>query len=129
MPPPSPPPGRLEVSGYLPANLAGVALAPLGSLGALVLGVDTVRGLSRVDQVRAHRGGLRGAAGACLAGRPARLPAPAWVAARARLPLLSWHALRVLPWAERTHARCGLAVWCGPTRARCTPAGVAVGRG
>ena len=37
---------------YLPEDTQGVVVQPVGKLGALVVGTDTVRGMSRVDQVR-----------------------------------------------------------------------------
>jgi hypothetical protein len=37
---------------YLPEATQGVIVQPLGSAGVLVVGTDTLRGLSRLDQVR-----------------------------------------------------------------------------
>lgn len=45
--------GRQEFVQYLPENTQGVIVQPLGSSGVLVIGTDTLRGLSRLDQV--HR--------------------------------------------------------------------------
>jgi hypothetical protein len=36
---------------YLPEATQGVVVQPLGSDGVLVIGTDTLRGLSRLDQV------------------------------------------------------------------------------
>lgn len=43
--------GRQEFIGYLPEATQGVIVQPLGSAGVLVVGTDTLRGLSRLDQV------------------------------------------------------------------------------
>jgi hypothetical protein len=36
---------------YLPEATQGVIVQPLGNAGVLVVGTDTLRGLSRLDQV------------------------------------------------------------------------------
>ncbi|MEW5301669.1 MAG: hypothetical protein WDW36_004514 [Sanguina aurantia] len=43
-------PGRKEFTAFLPEATQGVAVQPVGSQGVLILGTDTVRGLSRLDQ-------------------------------------------------------------------------------
>ena len=43
-------PGRLEFASYLPANCQAALVQPLGSLGVLVVGSDTQRGFSQLDQ-------------------------------------------------------------------------------
>ena len=43
-------PGRDEFFPYLPANLQGVLVHPLGDEGVLVAGTDTQRGFGRLDQ-------------------------------------------------------------------------------
>lgn len=43
--------GRKEFTAFLPEATQGVAVQPVGSQGVLILGTDTVRGLSRLDQV------------------------------------------------------------------------------
>lgn len=45
-------PGRAEFVEYLPEATQGVLVQPVGSQGVLVVGCDTVRGISRLDQVR-----------------------------------------------------------------------------
>jgi hypothetical protein len=37
---------------YLPEATQGVVVQPLGKDGVMVVGTDTLRGLSRLDQVR-----------------------------------------------------------------------------
>jgi hypothetical protein len=44
--------GRQEFVQYLPEATQGVVVQPLGSDGVVVVGTDTLRGLSRLDQVR-----------------------------------------------------------------------------
>ena len=44
--------GRLEFS-YLPGNTQGAIIQPIGSTGVVVLGTDTQRGFTRLDQVGA----------------------------------------------------------------------------
>jgi hypothetical protein len=44
--------GRAEFVQYLPEATQGVVVQPLGSDGVVVVGTDTLRGLSRLDQVR-----------------------------------------------------------------------------
>lgn len=44
--------GRLEFS-YLPSNTQGAIIQPIGSSGVVVLGTDTQRGFTRLDQVGA----------------------------------------------------------------------------
>lgn len=43
--------GRAEFVSYLPEATQGVIVQPLGSSGVMVVGTDTLRGLSRLDQV------------------------------------------------------------------------------
>lgn len=43
-------PGRLEFVDYLPETTQGVVVQPIGSQGVMVLGTDTQRGISRLDQ-------------------------------------------------------------------------------
>lgn len=43
--------GRKEFVQYLPEATQGVIVQPVGSRGVLVVGTDTLRGLSRLDQV------------------------------------------------------------------------------
>ena len=43
---------------YLPEATQGVIVQPLGSAGVLVVGTDTLRGLSRLDQVRLDLNGV-----------------------------------------------------------------------
>jgi hypothetical protein len=43
--------GRAEFVQYLPEATQGVVVQPLGSDGVVVVGTDTLRGLSRLDQV------------------------------------------------------------------------------
>lgn len=43
--------GRLEFAGYLPFNMQAALIQPIGSEGVLVVGSDTQRGFSRLDQV------------------------------------------------------------------------------
>jgi hypothetical protein len=47
--------GRKEFIGYLPEGTQGVIVQPLGNAGVLVVGTDTLRGLSRLDQVCCER--------------------------------------------------------------------------
>ena len=42
--------GRAEFVEYLPEATQGVIVQPLGNQGVLVVGTDTLRGLSRLDQ-------------------------------------------------------------------------------
>ena len=51
-PPPLWPAGRLEFAAYLPANCQAALIQPVGSQGVLVVGSDTQRGFTRLDQVR-----------------------------------------------------------------------------
>lgn len=44
--------GRLEFVDYLPETTQGVVVQPIGSQGVMVVGTDTQRGISRLDQVR-----------------------------------------------------------------------------
>lgn len=44
--------GRQEFVQYLPEATQGVIVQPLGGDGVMVVGTDTLRGLSRLDQVR-----------------------------------------------------------------------------
>jgi len=44
--------GRSEFVDYLPDATQGVVVQPVGSRGVLVAATDTVRGFSRLDQVR-----------------------------------------------------------------------------
>lgn len=44
--------GRQEFVSYLPEATQGVIVQPVGGSGVLVVGTDTKRGLSRLDQVR-----------------------------------------------------------------------------
>lgn len=44
--------GRLEFASYLPPNCQAALVQPVGPAGVLVLGGDTQRGFSRLDQVR-----------------------------------------------------------------------------
>ncbi|KIY99022.1 hypothetical protein MNEG_8940 [Monoraphidium neglectum] len=43
-------PGRLEFVQYLPETTQGAVVQPIGSQGVLVVGTDTQRGISRLDQ-------------------------------------------------------------------------------
>eukprot|EP00878_Enallax_costatus_P017220 GHUV01018080.1.p1 GENE.GHUV01018080.1~~GHUV01018080.1.p1 ORF type:complete len:169 (+),score=51.31 GHUV01018080.1:880-1386(+) len=43
-------PGRDEFVKYLPEATQGVIVQPLGNAGVMVVGTDTLRGLSRLDQ-------------------------------------------------------------------------------
>lgn len=43
-------PGRQEFVEYLPENTQGVAVQPIGSDGVLIVGSNTQRGISRLDQ-------------------------------------------------------------------------------
>eukprot|EP00879_Flechtneria_rotunda_P014711 GHRR01015372.1.p1 GENE.GHRR01015372.1~~GHRR01015372.1.p1 ORF type:complete len:269 (+),score=61.85 GHRR01015372.1:206-1012(+) len=45
-------PGRKEFVQYLPEATQGIIAQPIGSSGVLVTGTDTLRGFSRLDQVR-----------------------------------------------------------------------------
>ncbi len=45
--------GRAEFVEYLPEATQGVIVQPLGNQGVLVVGTDTLRGLSRLDQASA----------------------------------------------------------------------------
>jgi hypothetical protein len=44
--------GRAEFVEYLPEATQGVLVQPIGNQGVLILGCDTVRGISRLDQAR-----------------------------------------------------------------------------
>lgn len=44
--------GRLEFAAYLPPNCQAALIQPVGKDGVLVVGSDTQRGFSRLDQVR-----------------------------------------------------------------------------
>lgn len=46
------PAGRLEFAAYLPPNCQAALIQPVGKDGVLVVGSDTQRGFSRLDQVR-----------------------------------------------------------------------------
>ena len=48
--PPPLPAGRLEFAGYLPPNCQAALVQPVGSHGVLVVGGDTQRGFTRLDQ-------------------------------------------------------------------------------
>jgi len=48
-------PGRDEFVGYLPEATQGVIVQPVGGEGVLVVATDTLRGLSRLDQVRVQQ--------------------------------------------------------------------------
>ncbi len=41
----------MEFVAYLPENTQGVVVQPIGKQGVLVVGSDTQRGISRLDQV------------------------------------------------------------------------------
>ncbi|KAF5838919.1 hypothetical protein DUNSADRAFT_2010, partial [Dunaliella salina] len=43
-------PGRREFMTFLPEGTQGVVVQPIGSVGLLVAGTDTVRGIGRMDQ-------------------------------------------------------------------------------
>ncbi len=43
--------GRQEFVQYLPEATQGVIVQPIGKEGVMVVGTDTLRGLSRLDQV------------------------------------------------------------------------------
>lgn len=43
-------PGRLEFAGYLPSNTQAALIQPVGKTGVIVVGGDTQRGFSRLDQ-------------------------------------------------------------------------------
>ncbi|PRW61129.1 CGLD23 required for cyt b6 assembly [Chlorella sorokiniana] len=43
-------PGRLEFAGYLPPNCQAALIQPVGKDGVLVVGSDTQRGFTRLDQ-------------------------------------------------------------------------------
>lgn len=65
--------GRLEFAAYLPPNCQAALIQPVGKDGVLVVGSDTQRGFSRLDQVR--EGVMRDAvlvAGVCKLGRNTR---------------------------------------------------------
>lgn len=55
--------GRLEFAGYLPPNCQAALIQPVGPQGVLVVGGDTQRGFSRLDQVGV--GWVRGAGAGC----------------------------------------------------------------
>lgn len=57
--------GRLEFASYLPPNCQAALIQPVGPQGVLVVGGDTQRGFSRLDQVRGWAGweGARAAVG------------------------------------------------------------------
>jgi hypothetical protein len=44
--------GRKEFADFLPEGTQGIVVQPVGKLGVLVAGTDTVRGISMLDQVR-----------------------------------------------------------------------------
>jgi hypothetical protein len=46
----SPPAGRLEFTEFLPESSQGVVVQPIGKEGVLIVGTDTQRGISRLDQ-------------------------------------------------------------------------------
>lgn len=48
--------GRPEFMKFLPEGTQGVAVQPIGSAGVLIAATDTIRGISRLDQVRGVRG-------------------------------------------------------------------------
>lgn len=56
-------PGRLEFAGYLPPNCQAALIQPVGKDGVLVVGSDTQRGFSRLDQVRDYCGTIFGCLG------------------------------------------------------------------
>ena len=69
LPMPAPTPaGRLEFAGYLPPNCQAALIQPVGKDGVLVVGSDTQRGFSRLDQVRVQ-GRLFAVVG-CLSSNP-----------------------------------------------------------
>lgn len=41
---------------FLPEGTQGVAVQPIGSAGVLIAATDTIRGISRLDQVRDFKG-------------------------------------------------------------------------
>lgn len=43
-------PGRVEFEGFLPEGTQGVVIQPVGKFGCLIVGTDTVRGISQLDQ-------------------------------------------------------------------------------
>ena len=43
-------PGRVEFEGFLPEGTQGVVIQPIGKSGCLIVGTDTVRGISQLDQ-------------------------------------------------------------------------------
>ena len=43
-------PGRVEFEDFLPEGTQGVVIQPVGKLGVLIVGTDTVRGISQLDQ-------------------------------------------------------------------------------
>ena len=43
--------GRIEFLEYLPTNVQGILLQPIGTQGVLVAATDTIRGFTRLDQV------------------------------------------------------------------------------
>jgi hypothetical protein len=43
--------GRFEFTDYLPEGTQGVVVQPVGKSGVLIAATDTVRGISRLDQV------------------------------------------------------------------------------
>lgn len=48
---PAPPAaGRLEFTEFLPESSQGVVVQPIGKEGVLIVGTDTQRGISRLDQ-------------------------------------------------------------------------------
>lgn len=53
----------MEFVSYLPPNTQAALIQPIGSQGVLVLGSDTQRGFSRLDQVGGWWGWWAGRAG------------------------------------------------------------------
>ena len=49
--PPPPSSGRKEFADYLPEGTQGIVVQPVGKLGVMVAGTDTIRGISMLDQV------------------------------------------------------------------------------
>ncbi len=62
------PAGRLEFAPYLPANCQAALIQPVGPQSVLVIGSDTQRGFTRLDQV--------GAAARCQLALPLAIPRP-----------------------------------------------------